>query len=62
MGVHADVMMSKAQEVKLREELKYFSVISNFAKSFKKITIKEQMSQVPSSASPSTPPHSSPTS
>ena len=34
MGVHADVMMSKAQKVKLREELKYFSVISSFAKSF----------------------------
>lgn len=34
MGVHADVTMSKAQEVKLTEELKYFSVISSFAKSF----------------------------
>lgn len=33
-GVHADVTMSKAQEVKLTEELKYFSVISSFAKSF----------------------------
>lgn len=31
---HADVTMSKAQEVKLTEELKYLSVVSSFVKSF----------------------------
>ena len=30
----ADVTMSKAQEVKLTEELKYLSVVRSFVKSF----------------------------
>ena len=34
-AVRARVMMSKAQEMKFTEKLKYFSVINSFDKSFK---------------------------